>query len=88
MRSFIVEAVIENKPLAKDPEGETVYRDLITKSGYEAVRGVRSGKYLRLTVEAKDADEARDLVSKMFNDLRIFNPVVHSCRITVRMNVE
>ena len=84
MTEFIVEVVIENKPVAKDPEGETIQRDLINRGGYPQVKKVRSGKYLRLTVEAPNGGAAKDLVFKMFNDLRIYNPVVHTCRIVVK----
>ncbi|HJX23978.1 MAG TPA: phosphoribosylformylglycinamidine synthase subunit PurS [Candidatus Bathyarchaeia archaeon] len=84
MTEFMVEVVIENKPVAKDPEGETIQRDLMNRGGYPQVKKVRSGKYLRLTVEAPNGKAAKDLVFRMFNELRIYNPVVHTCKITVK----
>ncbi len=83
MKSYLVEVTIQNKPLAQDPEGETIKKNLISKGGYSSVKGVRSGKYLQLQVEAASADTAQALVSKMCNELRIFNPVVHTCSIKV-----
>ena len=83
---YIVEAIIENKKLAKDPEGETIYRELVNKGGYDDILGVRSGKYLRFIVNAKSSEAAEKIVYDMCNDLRIYNPVVHSLQVTVRGN--
>ena len=83
MKSFLVEVTIQNKPLAQDPEGETIKRNLISRGGYSSVKSVRSGKYLQLQVEAASEETAHALVSRMCNELRIFNPVVHTCSIKV-----
>ena len=48
------------------------------------VTSVRSGKYFRMKVNASDGQEAKDLVFKLSNDLRIFNPIAHICTITVK----
>jgi phosphoribosylformylglycinamidine synthase PurS subunit len=84
VKTFVVEVIIENKPAARDPEGETISRDLLNKGGFEMVRSVRSGKYLRMQVAAKDEEEAKKIVFDMCNSLRIFNPVVHTCKIEVK----
>jgi len=79
--TYVLEVVIENKPTARDPEGETILRDLMHRNGFEMVRNVRTGKYLRIEVEAGSSEEAREIVFRMCNDLRIFNPVIHACSI-------
>lgn len=84
MAEYIVEIVIENKPAARDPEGQTVQKDLINRGGYKMVTSVRSGKYFRIKVNASNEKEAKDIVFKLSNDLRIFNPVAHICTITVK----
>ena len=84
MKEYVVEVIIENKSVAKDPEGTTIQRDLMNRGGYPQINKVRTGKYLRLNVEASSGKEAENLVFKMFNDLRIYNPVVHTCKITVK----
>ena len=88
MPSFVVEIIIENKKMARDPEGETITRELINSGGFSAIKGVRTGKYLRLLVEAVDEEEAEQLVRRMSNVLRIFNPVVHTCNIHAKSEVE
>ncbi len=82
MPEYTVEIVIENKPAARDPEGQTVQKDLINRGGYDMITSVRSGKYFRMKVEASGEKEAKDLVFKLVNDLRIFNPVASICTIT------
>lgn len=81
---FSVEIVISNKPQARDPEGETIMRDLIHKGGVASVKEVRTGKLLDIKVEAANEEDARNKVVNMCNDLRIYNPVAHSLNIRVR----
>lgn len=81
---FSVEVIICNKPQARDPEGETIIRDLIHKSGFQSVKEVRTGKLLSLEIEAADPEAARNTAVSMCNDLRIYNPVAHSITVRVR----
>jgi phosphoribosylformylglycinamidine synthase len=80
---FSVEIVISNKPQARDPEGETIMRDLIHRGGVASVKEVRTGKLLAVKVEAANEDEAKNSVVAMCNDLRIYNPVAHSLNVRV-----
>ena len=81
LQSYTVEVIVENKPLARDPEGETIHHNLILKGGYNQVTNVRAGKLLRMNVNANTPDQARDLVKKLCDDLRIYNPAAHICQI-------
>ena len=81
--NYTVEVVVENKPLARDPEGETIHRNLILKGGYSQVTNVRAGKLLRMSVEAGSPEDARQLVKKVCDDLRIYNPAAHVCQVRV-----
>ncbi|HUT82507.1 MAG TPA: phosphoribosylformylglycinamidine synthase subunit PurS [Candidatus Bathyarchaeia archaeon] len=83
MPKFNAEVIIEGKKNARDPEGETIMRDLMMKHGYKMVSSVRSGKILKVIVEARDASEAEAICWKMVNELRIYNPVAHSCSIKI-----
>lgn len=78
---FIVEVVLENKPAARDPVGETIKRDLLAKKGYNSVSNVRSGQYLRIYIKASNQEEAKTIINKMCNDLRIFNPITQNFNI-------
>jgi phosphoribosylformylglycinamidine synthase PurS subunit len=84
MNNYVLEIVIENKPAARDPEGETILKDLINQNGFEMVKNVRSGKFLRVNLEAESRKEAKNIVYRMCNDLRIFNPVIHVVTINVK----
>ena len=81
--SYTVEVIVENKPLARDPEGETIHRNLILKRGYSQITDVRAGKLLRMNVEAASTEDARQLVRKLCDDLRIYNPAAHVCQVRV-----
>jgi phosphoribosylformylglycinamidine synthase subunit PurS len=83
MPSFTVEVIVENKPLARDPEGETIHHNLILKGGYSQVTNVRAGKLLRMSVEASSPGNATQLVRKLCDDLRIYNPAAHVCQVRV-----
>ena len=80
---FEVDVIVSNKEGANDPEGQTILRDLVSKSGFERVKRIRSGKFLSVSVEAEDKQSARRLVTKMCDELRIYNPAAHSVRIEV-----
>jgi len=81
--SYTVEVIIENKPLARDPEGETIHHNLILKGGYNQVTNVRAGKMLRLSVNADSPDEARAVVKRLCDDLRVYNPAAHVCQVRI-----
>jgi phosphoribosylformylglycinamidine synthase len=83
LRVFTVRVVISNKEGASDPEGETIYRDLVSKAGFKGVKSIRSGKSLRVSVEAPDTASARRLVTRMCDELRIYNPAAHSITVEV-----
>ena len=82
-KEFNVIVTIENKSFINDPEGETIYHDLILKNQYNSIKSVRTAKVLKLIVNAKNAVEARLSVKKMCEDLRIFNPIVSNCQINI-----
>jgi len=83
MGTYTVEIIIENKSAARDPEGETIWRDLVMKGGYSSVKSIRSAKLLRAKVNEPSELEAKNTIFKMCNELRIFNPVAHVCTINV-----
>jgi len=76
-----IEVVLENKPAARDPVGETIKRDLLAKKGYDMVSSVRSGQYLRFNLEAENEDRAKEIVEELLNKLRVFNPVTQDFKI-------
>ena len=78
---FIVEICLTNKKLAKDPVGTTIQKDLLAKKGYEMVSKVRSGQYLRIYLSAENEEQAKEIVDKFCNELRIFNPVTQNLTI-------
>ena len=81
---YDVEIVIKNKSIVKDPEGETILRDLFHRGGYDVVKSARTGKLISLRVEATDEGEAERVVRDMCNELRIYNPVIHTLNIKVK----
>ena len=80
-QEYIVEVTLMNKPAAKDPVGATIQKDLLAKKGYDIVTNVRSGQFLRINLTAANEEEAKEIVDKMCNDLRIFNPVTQNLTI-------
>ena len=81
MGLYRIGVIVTYKKELRDPEGETIRRDLLQRAGYYKVREVRAGKYLDLLVEAESAEEAVSYVKEMCSRLRIYNPVVHSLEV-------
>ena len=82
MNNFLVKVVIENKPAARDPEGETILKDLLIKEGYGQVRLIRTAKLLKIWLKAENEINAKEIVSDLCENLRIYNPVAQVCTIT------
>jgi phosphoribosylformylglycinamidine synthase subunit PurS len=81
MVRYIVVVTIENKVQVGDPEGETIKKDLIFRSGYSNVESVRSAKCYNIVINTKTKSEAKRDVTKLCEELRIYNPVVSNCSI-------
>lgn len=84
--NYRVECIISNKASIRDPEGETILRDLVIRRGYENVKGIRTAKVLQIEVSAPSKEVAEKLVMRMCDELRIYNPVVSVCQIRVSGN--
>jgi phosphoribosylformylglycinamidine synthase len=57
-----------------DPPGLSI-RDALHNLGYDQVQSVRSGKYIRIYMEASDETSAREAVDAMCQRL-LANPVI------------
>ncbi len=67
------------KPTVLDPQGVAVRNSLLTM-GYEAVKSVRVGKHLELTLEANSENGAYCLAQELCDEL-LANPVVEEYHI-------
>ena len=83
---FLVNVSIENKPFLNDPEGETVLNDLILKENYSDIISVRSAKTFLIKILSKNESEAISEVKKMCDDLRIYNPIVSNCELSIKQD--
>ena len=81
---YVVNVSIENKPFLNDPEGETVLNDLILKENYSEIISVRSAKSLLINILSENETEALSKIKKMCYDLRIYNPIVSDCELSIR----
>ena len=81
MGKFLVVVTIENKKEVGDPEGETIKKDLIFRGGYSNVESVRSAKCYNIIINTETANEAKKEVTKLCDELRIYNPIVSNCSI-------
>ncbi len=76
---FRAEVFVTLKPVVNDPEGSVILGGLHAL-GFDAVQEVRSGKYLVVTLEAKDSATARAMVEEMGRKL-LANAVIEDFRI-------
>jgi len=80
---YKVELMILNKEGIRDPEGETIQRYIAEKST-DKIKSVKVGKYLLFNIDANNEAEAKDIVYKLANENRLYNPIVH--KIDIRVN--
>lgn len=81
MAKYLVVVTIENKEQIGDPEGETIKKDLILRSGYSKVESVKSAKCYNIVINTNSEEEAKKDVTRLCEELRIYNPVVSNCTI-------
>jgi phosphoribosylformylglycinamidine synthase PurS subunit len=81
MARYLVVVTIENKEEIGDPEGETIKKDLILKSGYSNVESVRSARCYNIIINTETENDAKKAVTKLCDELRIYNPIVSNCTI-------
>ena len=76
---YRAEVFVTLKPVVNDPAGLTI-RGGLHALGFESVTEVRAGKYLVLTLDASDVDQARARVDDMAQQL-LANAVIEDYRI-------
>jgi len=81
MARYLVVVTIENKEQIGDPEGETIKKDLILKSGYSNVESVRSARCYNIIINTETENDAKKEVTRLCDELRIYNPIVSNCTI-------
>lgn len=82
-KKYSVLVSIANKKYLPDPEGETILKDLILRGGFNEVETVRCSKTINMLVRSKTEEQAKKMVSKICAELRLYNPVVSKCVVTV-----
>lgn len=74
--TFLAKVYVTLKPTVNDPEGITI-GGALASLGFDGVRGVRSGKFFQVTIEAEDAATASSQVDQMCSRL-LANPVIET----------
>ncbi len=82
-KKYSVLVSISNKEFLPDPEGETILKDLILKGGFNEVEAVRCSKTINMLVSSRTEGQAKKMVLKICAELRLYNPVVSKCDVTV-----
>ena len=75
---FLARVYVTLKPTVNDPQGLTI-RGGLHSLGFESVQDVRAGKYIEITLDAKDESEADAQVTEMCRKL-LANPVIEDFR--------
>ncbi|WP_075050617.1 phosphoribosylformylglycinamidine synthase subunit PurS [Ignicoccus islandicus] len=79
---YQVEVIIRNKKVARDPEAETIFNELVSRSNLgKDVTSLRTGKWFLFNVVADSEESAIEKVTRLCKELRIFNPVIHEMEV-------
>jgi phosphoribosylformylglycinamidine synthase PurS subunit len=79
---YRAEVFVTLKPVVNDPAGLTI-RGGLHALGFDSVKEVRAGKYLTVTVDEPDEDQARGRVDEMARQL-LANEVIEDFRIELQ----
>ncbi len=77
-QKYYAQIYVTLRPSVLDPAGVAV-RSGIQQMGYDNVEQVRIGKYIELTVNANNLDEAKTQLDRIC-DLLLANPVIETYR--------
>ncbi len=80
MPLYPVLLLVSNKEAARDPEGETLTRELRSR-GFLSIARVRAGKFYVLYVEAEGPAGAVEEARRVASEARLYNPVVHEAKV-------
>ncbi len=75
---YLARVYVTLKPTVNDPQGITI-RGALHSLGFEDVESVRAGKYLEVSLAAKDRAEAEKQLTEMCRKL-LANPVIEDYR--------
>ena len=81
MKKVVARVVVTPKPVVNDPQGLTVKQGLVTL-GFREVEDVRVGKYIEVSLEAENVNEARERVEAMCRQL-LANHVIEDFRFDI-----
>ena len=79
--NYLVEVFVSLKEVVNDPEGLAI-RDGLHNLGFDAVSGVRTGKYMRLNINAATPAEAERFAGEACEKL-LANTVIEEYRVAV-----
>lgn len=79
---YYVELIIMNKDGVRDPEGETIQRYVVNRFTEEILE-TKAGKYLLFKVKTGNQEEAVNLVKKLADEMRLYNPIIHKIEVRV-----
>ncbi|MDY6937960.1 MAG: phosphoribosylformylglycinamidine synthase subunit PurS [Cyanobacteriota bacterium] len=80
-QTYQAQIYVTLRPSVLDPAG-TAVRSGLQQLGYHSVDGVRIGKYVELTLQATDREEACEQLDKMCDRL-LANPTIENYRFEV-----
>ncbi len=76
---YVVYLNVTYKPTIREPEGETITRELLKRLGIDVE--ARAGKCLQLYLEAENDGEAVEKALKIAREARLGNPNVHTFEV-------
>lgn len=85
MQKFHAKVYVTLRPSVLDPAGTAVQSGL-SHMGYNNVEQVRIGKYIEVTLNAADAEQAQQQLDQMCDQL-LANPVIEVYRIELNQLV-
>src|ERR1700694_1258028 len=79
--TLVAKVIVTPKPVVNDPQGITVKQGLVTL-GFKEVSDVRIGKYIEVSLDVSNEQEARQRVEAMCKQL-LANQVIEDFRVEI-----
>lgn len=78
---YLANVTVRFKKSVLEPQGQAILLSL-HETGHNGIDNVRVGKFIELTIEAADKDEAHKKAAQISEEL-LYNPVMEVCDIEI-----
>ena len=81
---FTGNIIVRFKKSVLEPQGKAIELSL-KEQGYQDIEQIRVGKWIEVSIDAKDRDEAKRKIEEIAEKV-LYNPVMETCEVQLELD--